>query len=42
MIEAGAIFFSLASMKQIYGSANSSFSEMASAYGNVPLKIVKL
>lgn len=42
MIEAAAIFFSLASMKQIYGSANSSFSEIASAYGNVPLKLVKL
>ncbi len=40
MIEAAAVFFSLASMKQIYGSANSSFSEMASAYGNVPLKSV--
>ena len=42
MIEAAAIFFSLASMKRIYGSANSSFTEMASAYGNVDLKIVKV
>ena len=40
MIEACTVFFSLASMKKIYGSANSSFSEIASAYGDVELNIV--
>lgn len=42
MIEACAVFFSLSSMKQIYGSANSSFSEMASAHGNNMLKVLRV
>lgn len=40
MIEATAVFFTLASMKRIYGSTNSSFSEIARDYGNNTLYIV--
>lgn len=40
MIEAAAVFFSLASRKTILGSANSSFSEIASEHGGATLEIV--
>jgi hypothetical protein len=42
MIEAAAVFFALAGKKQIFGSANSSFSEIASEYGNTSLNILKV
>ena len=40
MIEATAVFFSLASKPLILGSANSSFSEIARDYGNTVLELV--
>ena len=42
MIEATAVFFALAGVSVIFGSAGSSFSEMAAAYGGNRLKIVSL
>jgi hypothetical protein len=42
MIEATAVFFSLASRKRILGSAYSSFSEIASQYGDNTLETVKI
>lgn len=42
MIEATAVFFSLAARKRILGSAYSSFSEIARDYGNNILEIVRI
>lgn len=42
MIEAAAVFFSLASRKRIIGSANSSFSEIARDYGNNLLEVLRV
>jgi hypothetical protein len=41
MIEAAAVFFALASKRRIYGSANSSFSEIAMEYGGTELVILR-
>jgi hypothetical protein len=41
MIEAAAVFFSLASRQHIVGSAHSSFSEIARDYGNNTLEILR-
>jgi hypothetical protein len=41
MIEAAAVFFSLAARKRILGSAYSSFSEIARDYGNNTLELVR-
>ena len=41
MIEGTAVFFALAAKKQIFGSANSSFSEIASEYGGSELIILR-
>ena len=41
MIEASAVFFSLSSCRMIYGSANSSFSEIARDHGDANLVIVR-
>ena len=42
MIEATAVFFSLAARKRILGSAYSSFSEIARDYGNNVLEILQI
>jgi len=42
MIEATAVFFSLAARKRIVGSAHSSFSEIARDYGNNILEILRV
>jgi hypothetical protein len=42
MIEAAAVFFSLAGRKRILGSAYSSFSEIARDYGNNVLEIIRI
>jgi hypothetical protein len=41
MIEATAVFFAMASKRQIFGSANSSFSEIAAEYGGVSLEVLR-
>ena len=41
MIEAAAVFFSLASRQRIVGSAQSSFSEIARDYGNNTLEVLR-
>ena len=41
MIEAAAVFFALARKRQIFGSANSSFSEIAREYGGVELVLLR-
>jgi hypothetical protein len=40
MVEAAAVFFALAGKRQIFGSANSSFSEIAAEYGGVSLEVL--
>ena len=41
MVEAAAVFFAMASKRQIFGSANSSFSEIASEYGGAELVVLR-
>ena len=41
MVEAAAVFFAVAGKRQIFGSANSSFSEMASEHGGNELVILR-
>jgi hypothetical protein len=41
MLEAAAVFFAMAGKKQIKGSANSSFSEIASEYGGASLEVLR-
>ncbi len=41
MLEGAAVFFALAGKRQIFGSANSSFSEIAAEYGGVALTVLK-
>lgn len=41
MIEAAAVFFALAAKKQIFGSANSSFTEIAREYGDCELVVLR-
>jgi hypothetical protein len=41
MIEGAAVLFALAGKKQIFGSANSSFSEIASEYGGAELIVLR-
>jgi hypothetical protein len=41
MVEGAAVFFALAGKSRIFGSANSSFSEVASEYGGVELVLLR-
>jgi hypothetical protein len=41
MLEGAAVFFALAGKRQIFGSANSSFSEIAAEHGGVVLRVLK-
>jgi hypothetical protein len=41
MLEAAAVFFALAGKRQIFGSANSSFSEIAVEYGGGSLEVLR-
>jgi hypothetical protein len=41
MVEAAAVFFALAGKRQIFGSANSSFSEIACEYGGRELVVLR-
>lgn len=41
MLEAAAVFFAMAWKKQILGSANSSFSEIAAEYGGASLEVLR-
>lgn len=42
MVEAAAVFFALAGKRQIFGSANSSFSEIAREYGGNELVVLRI